>query len=273
VKEGLGDAQAFFGGGKVFNMPSECVISATPSPSKLQLRRVLILKTQLLYAETLATAARVTFPGADIVFSNRVQVAAHELQVGVLDLLITDLEMSDGDMLDFLYQAMRNGRGFRMVLVATARRDVRTMEALGRLPIAGVFDTEGGTLGEFSDALRSMALGRGYWSKSLDSGPRRLSRPRSSTVDDHLTPLEQLVFSVIGDGTDDQEAADQLGIKESSVHTIRRTLHRKLRVQHRGELVRHAVQKGFVRFTGDGVQRPGFAMLLADSPRRMPASE
>jgi hypothetical protein len=44
---------------------------------------------------------------------------------------------------------------------------------------------------------------------------------------------------------------------------VRRGLHRKLGVQHRGELVRVAAQKGFVRFTPDGVERPGFALLTA----------
>ena len=70
------------------------------------------------------------------------------------------------------------------------------------------------------------------------------------------------MFSVIGDGCDDKVAAARLGLRESSVHSVRRELHRKLGAQHRGELIRLAAQRGYVRFTAESVQYPGQAILL-----------
>jgi DNA-binding NarL/FixJ family response regulator len=237
----------------------------TPAPDS---PRILVLKAELLYAEALAATAQAVFPHAAVSFSNRVQQAAQTLAVGPLDLLITGLGMSDGDMLDFLYLAMSGRRAIKRVLVATAQRDHHAFESLASLPLDGVFDTNGSQLGEFAGALRSVAAGRGYWSASLDLKPRKPVRDRTATADSYLTPVEQLVLSVIGDGSDDRQAAERLGIKDSSVHSVRRELHRKLGAQHRGELVRHAVQRGFVRFTDEGVQRPGYAMLLSNCPRR-----
>ena len=71
------------------------------------------------------------------------------------------------------------------------------------------------------------------------------------------------MLSVIGDGCDDLAAAGQLGLSPATISTVRRALHRKLGVQHRGELVRMAAQKGYVRFTPAGVERPGFGLLAA----------
>ena len=60
-----------------------------------------------------------------------------------------------------------------------------------------------------------------------------------------------------------------LGLSPSTVSTVRRELHRKLGVQHRGDLVRAAAQSGFVHFTPTGVVRPGFALLSASyHPRK-----
>jgi DNA-binding CsgD family transcriptional regulator len=78
-----------------------------------------------------------------------------------------------------------------------------------------------------------------------------------------LTAFEQVVLSVVGDGCDDIEAARRLSLSPATISTVRRGLHRKLHVQHRGELVRLAAQAGFVRFTPEGVERPGFGLLTA----------
>jgi hypothetical protein len=75
---------------------------------------------------------------------------------------------------------------------------------------------------------------------------------------------------MIGDGSDDTTAAQKLKVSPATIGTVRRHLHRKLCVQHRGDLVRAAVQHGFVRFTPVGVVRPGFAILSAAYQARKP---
>ena len=64
------------------------------------------------------------------------------------------------------------------------------------------------------------------------------------------------------------DAASKLGLSPATIGTVRRNLHRKLGIQHRGELVRIAAQNGFVRFTPAGIVRPGFALLVAACQRR-----
>lgn len=228
-----------------------------------RIRRVLVLKAERVHAEALALAARATLPLAAVVPGTRLRDAEEALRDGPLDLLVSGLGFSDGDMLDFLFERQGDPRAIAHVLVATPRRDARTFEGLARLRVDGVYDTGDGSLAEFSAALRAVAAGAGYWSAGLDLGPRGLLARKAAEREEHLTPVEQLVFSVIGDGCDDKVAAARLGLRESSVHSVRRELHRKLGAQHRGELIRLAAQRGYVRFTAESVQYPGQAILLA----------
>lgn len=62
-------------------------------------------------------------------------------------------------------------------------------------------------------------------------------------------------------------AAMRLGLKSSAVQSVRRELHRKIEVQQRGDLVRVAVQLGYICFTATGVIRPGFELLVRASRR------
>jgi DNA-binding NarL/FixJ family response regulator len=105
-----------------------------------------------------------------------------------------------------------------------------------------------------------VADGHGYWSPSL------LARIREHfaaafPVSRVLTPLEVMVLSVLGAGLDDESAAERLGMRPSSVHSVRRQLHHKLGLQHRGDLMRFALEYGFVRFTETGVTHPGLGIL------------
>src|SRR5687768_7215390 len=78
-----------------------------------------------------------------------------------------------------------------------------------------------------------------------------------------LTVFVQDGLAVIGEGCDNSVAVRTSKLSPATVSTVRRELHRKLGVQHRGELVKVAAQHGFVRFTAAGVVRPGFGIMCA----------
>ncbi len=143
------------------------------------------------------------------------------------------------------------------------------LAALRTLEIKGVFDAANEPPETLMTALRAVAQGSRYWSQTLVDFLQEMSST-STGLFRLLTAFEQVVLSIIGDGCDDNVAARKLGISPSTVSTVRRELHRKLGVQHRGELVRAAAQHGFVRFTPGGVIRPGFALLCAGYHARKP---
>jgi DNA-binding NarL/FixJ family response regulator len=237
-----------------------------PNPHS-SVRDVLILKADRLCADTLRQCTTQVFPHAHIRIAATVERAARYLEQSAADLLLAGTEpLRDGDLLDFISDSSAPPARARATLVVTHQCEERVLSALRTLPIQGVLDSSIDPPERLVFALGLIATGGRYWSPNLVQrlqefhlGPNSLFRL--------LTAAEQLVLSIIGDGCDDVAAAEKLGLSPSTVSTVRRELHRKLGVQHRGELVRVAAQNGFVRFTPTGVVRPGFAMLAAACPR------
>lgn len=241
-----------------------------PNP---QIRSVLILKADRLYADVLRQLIIAVVPGAVVRHTASVANAAAIMSRQPQDLLVTGAGTSlEGDVLDLLSDCAGNHNRVRHVVVVTAHREERALAALRMLPIDGVFDSAIECSEQFKSALRIVLSGKRYWSTSvLDRMHREHLGPNS--LFRRLTGFEQLVLSILGDGSDDTSAAHELGLSPCTISTVRRQLHRKLGVQHRGQLVRIAAQCGFVRFTAAGVVRPGFSMLNAAYHARKPRPE
>lgn len=233
------------------------------APTSLRLSRILILKADRLYAEGLRKEAAGVFPAAQFTLVNRLKSAAAQLASGAFDLLVTGVGFPDGDVLDLLAERGGDPRSARRVLVVTSRRDQRLLATLRSLGVEGVFDSASEGAEQLRHALRQVGSDATYWSDSLIECLIHQAGGAES-VEKLLTATEQKIFAVLGDGCDDESAAARLGLKASTVLSVRRELHRKLRVQHRGELVRLAAQYGYVRFTPTAVVRPGFSLLMAE---------
>ena len=84
-----------------------------------------------------------------------------------------------------------------------------------------------------------------------------LKKPKNITLD-ALTDKEQMILSVIGDGSDDHEAAERLGLSRFTVNTHRKAIMGKLSLHHKGQLMLYALQQGYVQVSPEGVYYPGF---------------
>ncbi|MGH7959080.1 MAG: response regulator transcription factor [Opitutaceae bacterium] len=228
------------------------------------IRCVLILKADRLYAEALRQYTLHVLPAARVLVAWSVESAKTLLTTEPVGLFVTGVGATlESDVLDLLAQQTgRSSSRSRRVLVVTVRREYRVLAALRGLAIDGVFDSATERPGEFVTALRAICKGGRYWSQSVVDHMHRTGSS-STALFRLLTTFEQVVLSVIGDGCDNTVAARTLKLSPATVSTVRRELHRKLGVQHRGELVRVAAQHGFVRFTSAGVVRPGFGIMCA----------
>lgn len=232
----------------------------SPAPAS-KVRTALVVKTDRLYAQALVEHVQRIFPATEVHHVPSADTASQFIAAKPVDLLVCDLASgAEGDVLEILLNYAEHNAAPRMLVVTTSS-EIRALGVLRALDINGAFDSAMEAPEAFSDALRMVAAGGRYWSPSI---LRRLKEGGDATVCLRcLTTLEQLVLSAIGDGTDDPTAAIALSLSPSTVSTVRRDLHRKLGVQHRGELVKIAAQLGFVRFTSAGVIRPGFTSSLA----------
>ena len=109
-------------------------------------------------------------------------------------------------------------------------------------------------LGNLRTALERVMERQLYVSPSI---VQHLKKPKNITLD-ALTEKEQMVLSVIGDGSDDQQAGEKLAISRHTVNTHRKTIMGKLSLHHKGQLMLYALQQGYVLVTPTGVYYPGF---------------
>lgn len=230
--------------------------STTPS-----IDSVLILKADRIYAEALRQYTLHVFPSARVQVAWCIESARKILAEEKVDIFVTGVCASlESDVLDLLAQRPVPHPRNQRVLVVTIRREYRILSALRGLAIDGVFDSSSEPPVDFGKALQAIAQGNRYWSLSVLNHMHEVGSANTALFR-LLTTFEQVVLSVIGDGCDNNVAARTLKLSPSTISTVRRELHRKLGVQHRGELVRVAAQHGFVRFTAAGVVRPGFNLM------------
>ena len=233
------------------------------NPESPVIRTAVILNSDRVYAECLRQMVLRAFPGTRVEIATTVTGAAGLLDTLSVDLFVTGIGASiDGDVLELLSRYLEPPHAGQHVLVVSARGGYRELAALRTLGIGGVFDSAAEPSEQLIEAIRTVATGGRYWSATIVDHMIRSGLSINPVVR-ILTTFEQLALCIIGDGSDDTAAAQELGVSPSTVSSVRRDIHRKLGVQHRGELVRVAAQYGFVRFTPGGVVRPGYSLLSA----------
>lgn len=222
----------------------------------------MIAKWDALYAEALRSMCERSFPTSATTVCQRAEEALGKLRAGGTDLLLLGLTFPDRDGLDVLEIVGREGWA-RRVVVVSGRKDEHTLRALRVARMDACFDPLSDTIDNLAEALRLVASGGAFISESLRA--QLIGPAPAGTLEQWLTVAELQVFCVIGDGTDDLEASDRLGLSQATVQTHRRNIMRKLAVSTSAKLVREAVRFGVVRIASDGtVIRPGFEKLLAE---------
>ena len=224
--------------------------------------RVLIVKWDRLWADLLRAQVASAFPRSEITVCHSGSDTVRVVRSVAVDYGVFGLTLPDMDGLDLLATLVER-RTIPRLMVVSGRGDERTRHLLSRFRLDAYVDTS------VSDghALRA-ALGR-----LRDGGPPvHLGPPRASPGLPTVCPLLNLVlsttelqvFAVIGDGTDDNDAAECLRLSAKTVHCHRQHIMAKLGVRTRTELMRVAIQRGIVRVTVDGVLRPGFERELLE---------
>jgi DNA-binding NarL/FixJ family response regulator len=231
-----------------------------------RLSRIVVAKWDGLYAESLRAACARAFPETPVELCRSGAAMLAALRSAPADFVLLGLTFVDLDGTDILETIARE-RLARRVFVISGRRDETALRALRHARFDGFFDPFEETAEKLVEALRQVADGRGYISPGLS---RRLVIQRTEGVlAQRLTPAEMQVFALIGDGSDDGEAAQRLGLSDATIGTHRRNIMRKLDVSTSAKLVREAVRLGVVQIKPDGsVIRPGFEQTLADRRAR-----
>lgn len=232
------------------------------------IKRVVIGKWDALYADALRSACERAFPAVQTQVCRKGAEVIAALREKPADFVLLGLTFVDLDGVDVL-QTLWRERLTRRVLVVSGRKDEHSLQALRAAAFDGFFDPFAESVEALVAALHQVASGHGYVSASL----RRdlMGQKGLGVLAPRLTPAELQVFCVIGDGSDDTEAGDRLGMRVATVQTHRRNIMRKLGISTSAKLVREAVRLGVVQIKSDGqIVRPGFEAIVAARRARKP---
>jgi len=219
--------------------------------------RVVVLKADRLYGDLIARQIKDSWRSAQVSVFQLGFDALDSIQASVPDMFISGVKIDDMDGLEHLEPFIETSLP---ILVLTSRHDPRTLELLRSVRFDGLFDGNAEGLENLPVAMQEVMERRLYVSPTMLP---HLKRPRNITLDT-LTEKEQLVLSLNGDGTDDQQAAIQLGLSPHTVNTHRKSIMSKLKLHHKGQLMLYALQQGYIRVTTLKVFRPGFQRKLAN---------
>lgn len=233
--------------------PSEKWSSGEKAPERKShsALRMVVAKWDLLYAEMIRERILLTWPEAVIQVFQLGMLALEAIQNDPPDLFICGAQLDDMDGLEHLEPFVRSSLP---VLILTARPERRFFALLRTIRYDGLYDSASEGLSNLSIAVKNVLARQSFVSASLIPF---INQPRSITLDE-LTPKEELVLSVIGDGSDDQNAAASLSLSPFTVNTHRKSIMGKLKLHHKGQLMIYALQNGYIRITTAGLRRPGF---------------
>ncbi|MEO6750802.1 MAG: response regulator transcription factor [Opitutus sp.] len=220
--------------------------------------RIVVLKADRLYGDLICRQIKELWRNAIVQVFQRGLDALDAIQTSTPDLFITGVKLEDMDGLEHLEPFIERDLP---VLVVTSRKDARTFGLLRNVRYDGIYDAYVEGLENLRSALEAVMVRELYVSSTF---VQHLKKPKNITLDT-LTEKEQMVLSVIGDGSDDQEAAARLGLSHYTVNTHRKAIMAKLTLHHKGQLMLYALQQGYVHITPDGVYHPGFQRRIRES--------
>jgi len=232
---------------------------SAPATLTAEVASILIAERNRIHAEALLLACRECYTAAEIQICSRGAEALAALRQRPADLLVMGLSFADMDGVDLLAR-VNEARLAAHTLITSSQWEEHILLSLRTARFEGAVDTASESLDAVRRALRLVGRGEGYISTPLrryliDELPA--SRPMRE-----LTAAELRVLRVIGDGSDNQEAAGRLGLSTSTVQTHRRNIMRKLRVSTSAKLVREAVRLGLVHIVPVPSGREGFTPNL-----------
>lgn len=222
--------------------------------------RIVVLKWDRLYGDLIRRHIWDVWPNAVVgVFQHGIDALA-DIQEAVPDLFVTGVSIDDMDGLEHCEPFIETSLP---ILVVTSRPNTRMFEMLRGIRYDGIFDGSTEGMDHLPVALRHVVNRRPYISPSM----LPFLKERKSTTLEDLTEREQVVLSVIGDGSDNKQASERLGISRYTVLTHRESIMRKLDLHHSRELMQYALVHGYVVITAKGIYRPGFQRRLGVKER------
>jgi RNA polymerase sigma factor (sigma-70 family) len=154
-----------------------------------------------------------------------------------LDTIVLDISLPDGNGFDVLGK-IKALRPRLPVILFSMYSDSRYVMKARKLQASGYL-VKTDPAEEILLAIRRTACGRTYFSRAFED----LEIESTDTDDKSLSPREQEVLRLIGEGRKNQEIAQLLGLSHKTVSTYRARILEKLHLDSNSQLIHYMVRE------------------------------
>jgi two-component system, NarL family, response regulator NreC len=156
--------------------------------------------------------------------------------------LVLDLQMPNGSSIEMIRSMREQAPSTEVVVLTMEASPVFAQQALDAGAIGFVLKEHADL--DLSEAVRCAATGEEYVSPQVAAGLEAL---RSAKGNDGLSPREIEVLRLTALGYTGAEIAAKLHLSRRTVESHRATIHRKLGLVSRAELVRYALARQLIK--------------------------
>jgi len=207
--------------------------------------KIIVIDDHALMRDLLMRACREALP-------RTMALGAHDAESGLVlcqaeqpDLIILDLGLPDRDGLDLLDDLLAACRHAKVVGIS-GHCDEYTLYRVLNSKLHGFVDKKEQTLDALALAINAVLAGERYFSPAADKA--RLSLRNNPLAFNKILSLrEQQLLILFGRGMSNEEIAGAVHLSELTVRNHRCRIMAKLDLRTSAELIRYALEKGFIR--------------------------
>lgn len=205
--------------------------------------KIMIVEDHVLFREMMRGVCERDFGWTVVAETGNGTDAAKLAEEHQPDVVLLDLHLPDRDGLAVAEDLIRSRSSVR-ILIVSSRCDDYTLYRVERAGVHGFLDKNTSTPENLRMALEQVAEGRAFYSRLFqDAKLARLRDPKNFAAT--LTEWERVILGYIGQSLSDDEIAEKIGIRPSTVMTHRSNIMQKLGVSGTPKLIRYALDHGF----------------------------
>jgi len=205
---------------------------------------ILVIEDQTMIRELLVIACGQAIPTAEIYAAGTAAAALALCARHKPELIILDLVLPDGDGLDLLPEFFRAAPATKIIALSS-HIDEFTLHRAVSSRVHGILDKNEQPVKVLREAIDAVLAGRQYISSRVQ---RLRAEVRADPVafNKILSEREQEVLGLIGLGLANAQIAEKLGISLSTAKHHRLNIMSKLDMHSTPQLIRYALDKGFI---------------------------
>lgn len=163
------------------------------------------------------------------------------------EVIILDIELPDGSGLDLANRMLKLNPKLR-ILGVSGRTDEYTLYRVFMTGLFGFVDKNTESIGELRKAVEQLGEGNCYYAATVQQN-MLIQKTDPMAFSKLLTEREQELLRYFGAGASNEKIAEDLSLRPVSVQNHKARIMRKLGLHTTVDLIRYAMQKGFVNQT------------------------